>query len=329
LTTGQRAPSSACSFGSSGYDSAKSPTFKAINNKNFNITYGNGNHVEGKVGRETISVGGMSVKSQEFGVVIKASYQGDSVSSGVMGLAFPNLTFVFDGADPAKDNRSLNQAPYDPIFFTAVKEHLVKNPLFSIALNRSTPSSNTTLDINSGLLSFGAVAPIPVTNTTVTVPVQDFANVSTFLLYWNINIDSYNFPNSSNFELSGSGKQAIVDSGTGVTKLPTNISQAVNDAFRPPATLIEELGLYIVNCNATAPDFSVTIGGVKFPVGPQDLIVPTGIVDGTAICASGIQPGGDAVPGALFILGANFLNTVIATLNIRDKTVTLTERQPY
>jgi hypothetical protein len=52
---------------------------------------------------------------------------GDGVSSGLIGLAYPGLTSVFNGTDPDDDSLS-NLDEYDPFFFTAVKEGAVSEP---------------------------------------------------------------------------------------------------------------------------------------------------------------------------------------------------------
>lgn len=75
---------------------------------------------------ETVTVGGLSVPHQEFGVVDNAAWNGDRYTSGLLGLGFPNLTSVFTGDDPLKDSFSTNTEPYDPFFFTAVKQNLVQ-----------------------------------------------------------------------------------------------------------------------------------------------------------------------------------------------------------
>ena len=93
---------------------------------------------------ETVTVAGLKVPHQEFGVVDAAAWNGDLYTSGLLGLCFPNLTSVFTGTDPDKDSLKTNLENYNPFFFTAVKEKKVKNPcqsnshrLFRTALTNS------------------------------------------------------------------------------------------------------------------------------------------------------------------------------------------------
>lgn len=82
--------------------------------KNFNIMYGSGEVVSGTVAFETITVGEMTVTKQEMGVVTSASFLGDTVSSGVIGLAYPGLTAIFNGTNTSADGLS-NKANYNPL----------------------------------------------------------------------------------------------------------------------------------------------------------------------------------------------------------------------
>ena len=80
------------------------------------------------MGLETITVGGMSVPKQEFGLVTAAAWEGDGINTGLMGLAYPALTSAFKGTDPSKDQFPQTQVTYNPIFFTAVQQGIVSNP---------------------------------------------------------------------------------------------------------------------------------------------------------------------------------------------------------
>ena len=57
----------------------------------------------------------------------------------------------------------------------------------------------------------------------------------------------------------------------------------------------ETLGFYIVDCNATAPPFSVVLGGKSFAIDPKDQIFDAGVdQDGNPMCISGTTGGGAA-----------------------------------
>lgn len=111
--TGHPEPQSKCAFGPL-YDSTKSKTYTVDPHRNFNISYADGEYLTGTVAFETVTVGGMTVRKQEMGIVTNAAFLGDTVSSGLIGLAYPALTSVYHGTNPAKDGAS-NRASYNPV----------------------------------------------------------------------------------------------------------------------------------------------------------------------------------------------------------------------
>jgi hypothetical protein len=117
-------PEADCFFGTPGFDTTKSRTFRPFPNMNFNISFADLEFLTGEVGFDTITVGGLTVTHQEFGVITKAAWNGDGVTTGLMGLAFPGLTSVFNGSNPDADSAA-NIAQYNPLFFTAVQQKLV------------------------------------------------------------------------------------------------------------------------------------------------------------------------------------------------------------
>ena len=87
----------------------------------------------------------MTVTKQKFGLVNKAAWGGDGVNTvcathrlsqmvlslmglqGLLGLAYPGLTSVYNGTDPDNDSPG-NVDLYSPLFFTAMSEKVVSNP---------------------------------------------------------------------------------------------------------------------------------------------------------------------------------------------------------
>ena len=78
---------SQCGFGPT-YNSSSS--FKVIEGELFNITYGDGEFLNGIMGTDKVSLGGIEV-DQEISLVNYAGWFGDGVTSGLVGLAFPAL----------------------------------------------------------------------------------------------------------------------------------------------------------------------------------------------------------------------------------------------
>ena len=117
-------------------------------------------------------------------------------------------------------------------------------------------------------------------------------------------------------------EQVIVDSGTTLLYVASEIAYITNELFSPPAQYDEEEGAYFVACNAIAPTFGISISGQTFFVNSQDLIVPNG--DGT--CVSGVQDAGET---GLAILGDVFLKNVLAVFDVGASEMRFAARENY
>jgi hypothetical protein len=175
--------------------------------------------------------------------------------------------------------------------------------VFSIALNRGPYATVASggHDTGLGYLAFGGIAPVPVTNASVTVPTRMYHTPinTTERAYYLVDVAHYRFPGANGTDAG----QAILDSGTTLNYLPSAVAAKYNAAFDPPAVYSAEYGVYTVACNATVPSFSVVVGGTTFTIDAQDQILPfVQDAEGNEICASGTQDGGSPGLGAIFIL---------------------------
>ncbi|KAH9820459.1 putative peptidase A1 family protein, partial [Teratosphaeria destructans] len=103
LDDGSEIAESDCAFGSELYDASDSSTYQALADQNFNISYADGEALEGTLGFETFVMGGITVTKQEFGLVDRAAWSGDGTSSGLVGFAYSTLTSAYAGTDPGAD----------------------------------------------------------------------------------------------------------------------------------------------------------------------------------------------------------------------------------
>nr|GAT51413.1 acid protease [Mycena chlorophos] len=333
LTTDAKLPEPDCDFGPKSFDTSASKTFKSFPKVSFNISYGDGEFLSGPVGFDTVTAGGLTVKSQEIGVPNLAAWEGDSVNSGLIGLAFPELTSVFNTTDPTKAS-SANHIPYNPFFFTAVQQGAVSNPYFSVALNRGNSTKAT--DPNLGFVAFGGIAPVELDKTAVTLAIEGYST-KTFapiakggqMWYYTVPVDGYVFTGSS--KLKTASNNTILDTGTTLNYVPSPVAKAYNELFVPKATFDEASGLYFVDCHpTTVPEFNVTLGGKHFPIDARDQVLNGGTDEnGNEVCISGTQDGGKATADNVFILGDVFLHNVVPTFNIKTNEVTVTRRKKY
>ncbi|KAF5376833.1 hypothetical protein D9757_008895 [Collybiopsis confluens] len=279
-------PQSQCAFGTDGFNTSDSPTFKLNPNTNFNITYGDGEFLSGESGFDTVIVANMK------------------------------------GADPAADQFPETQIPYNPFFYSAVQQGVVSHPFFSVALDRGSfaAENNSLFDENLGFIAFGGIAPVPVTRTQVTVPIQGY-DAATFLpenkthptyFYYTIDVESMSF--------TGNKRVFGTTNRTTLNYVPTNVANAFAAAFDPPAVFDDDFGVYVVVCSAKVPEFTVNIAGKVFTVDRADNLLPLGIQDGDGndLCASGTSGRGDT-----------FIHNSVLSFDIEAKDVTITQRQPY
>lgn len=116
-----------------------------IKDENFKIPYMDGTIVSGVLGHSDVTIGGVKVTNQEIALVDKAYWTGDNFTSGILGLAYKQLTAAFRGADATRDDFTEGNAPgnfvhYSPIVQTMIAQGL-NPPLFSVALQRSTTAN--------------------------------------------------------------------------------------------------------------------------------------------------------------------------------------------
>lgn len=317
-----------CSFGPL-YDRTKSTTFTQIPNRNFNVSYADGENLNGNMSTETISIGGINVSQQMFGVVEQAAWYGDSVSSGLIGFAYSTLTSAYAGNDPSKDVKG-QQISY-PTLFTNMYKRGLAAPIFSIALSRNST--------NSGLLAIGGIPNIPYSPYFATVPIQPVGiNATTgeyVYQFYSVIIDGWAWSASQNAQfnmagtsnrmktdLVGNGTQVIIDSGTSLVYAPNNVAAGIAASFNPPAVFDSSEGAYSVNCNAVAPLVGVSIGKKIFYINPVDMFIqgPT-----LGQCYLGIQPN----MGGLTILGDVWMKNVLAVFDIGAEQMRFAAREFY
>ncbi|KAK4691871.1 hypothetical protein P7C71_g5224, partial [Lecanoromycetidae sp. Uapishka_2] len=303
----------ACDFGKT-YD--ESSTFQAIDNENYDQSYSDGEYLFGGYGKDEVTVAGITVRDQQIAAVQSANWNGDGVSSGVLGLGFPGNTKAYSGTSQLNDD---TQIQYNPFFTSATTEGSVA-PLFSLAISRDT---------TGGMLAIGglpAVAYVPVfastpfqlltaSSTSATAgakPDYTFYTITTngfeyqsAQTNWNVGswLTYFGNPNDA------SEVQVIIDSGTTVNYLPQVTADRVNALFEPAATYDAQLGYYTVDCNAKAPEFGVRIGQEIFYINPLDNILK---VTATG-CITGISRTGT---GGHSTLGTVFLKNVLAVFDV-------------
>ncbi|KAK5160671.1 hypothetical protein LTS14_001683 [Recurvomyces mirabilis] len=297
----------ACTFGLLAPDTFEDGT---IDNENFYIIYGDGEELSGVWGYEDVSIGGLSVPYQQVALVDSALWNGDNVTSGLIGFAYPALTSAYPGNESAIDDPN-STIPYNPWIFNAITRDLI-DPIFSLAIQRGSNNSG-------GQLALGGLPPSchNLTYTSTDLHISDLANragASTNFSFYSIIPDGFKAFGDRGLMNRRTNYSVIVDSGTTLVYLPPLIASKVNALYDPPSKWIPETASYENLCNAVPPSFAITIDGTDLWISSDELLMTgeAGEDPETGGCFSGIQPSFDGA----YILGEVFLKNVVAAFDI-------------
>lgn len=316
-----------CAFGPL-YESTQSSTFVPIADENFNISYADGEYLTGSLAYESFRMAGIDVSSQQFGVVDQAAWNGDGMSSGLLGFAYRTLTSAYAGSNDSSDVRGQTLL-YNPLFVNMYENEGVP-PVFSMAIDR--------IQSNGGVIGIGGIPDIPHAPFWATTDIHP-VNVNgsdgqPVYEFYTIDIDGFAISNSTSSQfnpydnenvyktqLMGNGTDVIVDSGTSLCYVPNDIAAEVANSFSPTAHYDTSYDVYFVDCDATAPVFGVCIEEKIFFVNAEDMIVQIN----NDLCVIAVQPN----LGGLNILGGTFMKNVLIVFDIGAEQLRFAARQFY
>ncbi|KAG9252439.1 putative aspartic-type endopeptidase [Emericellopsis atlantica] len=300
-----------------------SPTYtvpqsmRYIQNQTFGVKYGTGVAL-GKLGIESVTVGGITVQEQAIGIVDRATDKGDGVNSGILGLGFPMLTSAHPGTVLENDTMSLitNRIPYEPTFVNMYKKGLVES-WYSIAINRLPR------DVASGMggwLGLGELPPVEHTDDWAVAPIEITEGIpdefypggKPVISLMTLTVDGASWGSSSPYTTNTTKLQAVVDSGNNMNLVPIEIAESVNGLFEPPATFKQDLDIYVVDCHAKPPSFGVTIDGHTFWHDPEDMISKDNT---TGLCYSTLGNSADGLGTQMSFLGDAFMKNVVSVFD--------------
>ncbi|CAN8104402.1 unnamed protein product [Discula destructiva] len=288
-------------------------------NQHLYIEYGDGEIVQGPVGFMTVTVGGLHVENQTVALANDTLWNGNNITSGILGLAYPSITNAYYG--PFGEHSPLFQRQYSPIFSNMVAQGLADN-YFSIALSRPGSASD-------GMLAFGGVpqdldgadystmgmTPIIISNLV------DQLDTAYAYSFYTIIPDGWMFGTSTDDRKL----PYIIDTGTTLAYLPTELADAINAAFEPAAEYDFMFGAYFTTCDAVAPRVAVVIDGTQFWLNPKDLMIRHLKNPLSGLCMTTIANGGSGP----YILGDVFLHNVLAVFDVDNSIMQFVSRKFY
>ncbi|KAI1110316.1 secreted aspartic proteinase precursor [Nemania sp. NC0429] len=215
------------------YDPKKSNTSRLVSGASWEITYGDESSSRGIVYRDTVKVGGVTVKNQavEAATSVSEQFTRDASNDGLLGLAFSKLNTVkprqeftwFDNAAKTLDA---------PLFTTDLKYH------------------------KAGTYDFGVI-----NKSKYTGPIT-YVGVDSTDGFWAVDVSGYGVGNGS---FHATEFQSIADTGTTLALLPAGVVEAYYATVS--GSMFDGLqGGYVFPCNATLPNFVIGVGQARIDI---------------------------------------------------------------
>ncbi|KAL2802359.1 aspartic peptidase domain-containing protein [Aspergillus granulosus] len=289
-------------------------TYEEIPNQIFGIEYGAG-IASGVMAWERVTLAGVDVPRQRVAIADRSTPMGDGISSGLLGLAYPALTSAHPSNITDNSTYFYNRIPYKPLLFTMYDEGLIADSYFSHVIARNPMNESVGF---GGYLSLGELPPVKHSDNWAVAPVEiiddiplNFTSYKRTISYWGLTIPSVSWGRNSSTRESF---QAFFDTGNPLSYLPGRISIPYNELFSPPGVYSEDLGAYIVDCNAKPPSSLVfEIDGQKFDHNPADLIYQTG--EDLCISTIGVAERVGIAGLPINIIGVPFLKNVLGVFD--------------
>ncbi|KAI8138187.1 aspartic peptidase domain-containing protein [Fennellomyces sp. T-0311] len=291
------------------FDSAQSSTFKPTDIK-FGIIYGGGS-VNGTYATDTITIAGVSVENQQFGLASTTAdiYTDQSDASGVptlngiLGLGYPKLTAAHNAGGP----------DYNPFVFNLVEQKLISQPIFSIYMNKQAAEGWVGEIIFGGvdnskftgeLLYVPVAVDTPKPNDQGKQPPQESIDTYMFWTVYGQGIAVETSQTITEIIAFDSAIPFITDTGSTITYLPKDVAYEVAQELvgENKFQLDQEIGAYTCDCNAGISGTSlqlqistsndVSSDAVLLSVPVSELLIPldASSFQETSRCALGVAP---------------------------------------
>ncbi|KAJ5876388.1 uncharacterized protein N7529_001972 [Penicillium soppii] len=307
-------PERDCLYANKTYHISK--TYRHVRNEMFGVEYGAG-LASGLMAYEEVSMSGVTVNTQKIAISNNSNPMGDGVNSGLLGLGYPSITSAHPANHTSNSTYWHDRLVYSPVLFTMYEQGMI-DPYFSLALAHTPQNQSTSF---GGYMTLGGLPPVNHSSHFSAVPVEVTDNIPLWYTsgksvrsYWTTTVRNITYGLSrNNLTTNTTSFQAFVDSGNYISYLPSAIVDSINALFSPPATYDSDLGLYIIDCSAKAPEFGLSLGDQTFYHDGSDLIYQTS----EGVCVSSLASSAEVSLGdvTLNIIGVPFLKNVVAVFD--------------
>ncbi|KAL8812427.1 MAG: hypothetical protein Q9223_000342 [Gallowayella weberi] len=269
--------------GHSVFDPSKSSTFKPLQGASWSITYGDKSSASGKVGTDTVDIGGAVVEGQavELATTVSDSFVQDANSDGLVGLAFGTINTV--KPQPQKTFFENVQASLDkPVFTANLRHHEL------------------------GSYEFGRIDDSQFEGSITYTPVDPSHG------FWQIESKSYAVGDGE-VRTNPNASPAIVDTGTTLILADEDVVKSYWSQVE--GAKMEEEGITFP-CKSQLPDFHIALGATYMATVPGELINFQRVNRGT--CFGGLQSNNG---GKLQIYGDVLLKSQFVVFDGEQKAV--------
>ncbi|CAI7648138.1 unnamed protein product [Penicillium glandicola] len=269
------------------YEPSESTTFENLTNSTFKIQYGDSSYASGGVGKDDVSIGGVKVTGQAFGLPtdISETFIDDLKSNGLVGLGFSSINTI----TPVSQKT----------FFDNVASSL-DEPVFTARL----------LSDGVGEYEFGTVDSSKYQGIMANVSV-DSSNG-----FWQFESAQYAVGGGDFYPIT-QAPQAIADTGTSLMMVSPEAAAAYYKQV-DGALYANNADGYIFPCTSSLPTLSVAIGSGYAATIPGSFMnwseVGTNTTTGETVCYGALQSSGTS---SMAIYGDVFLKALFVVFDKR------------
>ncbi|KAI7883482.1 acid protease [Lichtheimia hyalospora FSU 10163] len=347
-------PSTSCSTTECPYarfDSSASSTFKDISS-NFSIEYGIGS-VKGVYATDTVTVAGVSVENQQFGLAsttadilttnsvggsgsdtpsANSTESSDVVGNGILGLGYPQLTSA----------ASKGGKGYNPFVFNLVEQNLISQHIFSVYMNSASEDGWAGEVIFGGVDNSkfsGNITYLPVAKLqTSSNPLSSIVSSSSAYFYWmtygqGIAVENPQSTRTSNNISFDQVTAFIIDTGTTLTYLPNDMAVSMAESLVGSGNyaLDTQSQVFVADCSAAKSDAALVLSmsqsskvspdPVTITVPASQLLIPLDgpTTDTASVCMLGVAPIGSN--NNMLLVGDSVLRSTYLVFDIEHNQI--------
>jgi hypothetical protein len=265
---------------------------------------------------DNLAISGVTIQALEMGLAVGGS---DGDAFGIMGLGFDTL--------------EQTSSQYPSIMDDMVSQGLISSPFYSLWLDdlrksKSPPSTplppsssffpdETSAEASTGTILFGGYDRSKYSGDLATLPIVPNGDVYSVLQVDWSSLSLTDQSGTTTYTADGFSETVILDSGTTITRVPSDVFASLNQYFNLQAESASDGSTtYYVDCNIASSEGTLDFGfsGVTIQVPFSELALSTE----SGSCMFGLLPGDG-------ILGDTFLRSAYVVYDLGGKQISLAQ----